>query len=99
MADTAQDPGTPAQQIAFYKSFIKGTRIFDAVEAKAAFTKSNKPTSLYDSGPSICQFLYLQQQIGKIPNFAAAIDPEFVDAAVAKGEGKKPPYDYTLKVD
>jgi NitT/TauT family transport system substrate-binding protein len=99
MADTAQDPGTPTQQIAFYKSFIKGTRIFDAIEAKAAFTPSTKPTSLYDSGPSICQFLLGQDQIGKIPNFAAAIDPAFVDAAVAKGEGLKPPYDYTLKVN
>jgi NitT/TauT family transport system substrate-binding protein len=99
MAETAQDPGTPAQQIAFYKSFIRGTRIFDAVEAKAAFTPSNKPTSLYNSGPSICQFLYKQGQIARIPTFAKSIDPTFIDAAVAKGEGKQPPYNYKLKVN
>ena len=41
----------------------------------------------------------LQQQIPKIPNYSAAIDPEFVKAAVAKGEGKKPPYDYNFPVN
>lgn len=99
MADTAKDPGTPAEQVAFYKSFIKGTRIFDGPEALAAFTKSDKPTSLYASGPSITQFLLDQKQIPKLPEFTAAIDPTFVTAAVKKGEGKRPPYDYTLKVD
>jgi len=99
MADTAKDPGTPAEQVAFYKSFIKGTRIFDGPEAEAAFTKSGKPTSLYSSGPSITQFLMDQKQIPKLPDFTSAIDPTFVKAAVAKGEGKQPPYDYTLKVD
>ncbi len=99
MADTAKDPGTPAEQAAFYKSFIQGTRIFDGAEAQAAFTQSAKPTSLYSSGPSITQFLLAQKQIPKLPDFAAAIDPSFIKAAVAKGEGKKPPYDYTLKVN
>ena len=99
MADTAKDPGTPAQQIAFYQSFIKGTRIFDASEAAAAFTQSSKPTSLYTSGASIAQFLLNQKQIQKIPDYAAALDPTFVNAAVQKGEGKKPPYNYALKVD
>jgi len=99
MADTAKDPGTPAQQTAFYKSFIQGTRIFDGSEAQAAFTQSAKPTSLYSSGPSIGQFLLSQKQIPKVPDYASAIDPEFINAAVKKGEGKQPPYDYTLKVD
>ncbi len=99
MADTAKDPGTPAEQVAFYKSFIKGTRIFDGPEALAAFTKSGKPTSLYASGPSITQFLLDQKQIPKLPDFTTAIDPTFVTAAVKKGEGKQPPYDYTLKVN
>ena len=99
MADTAKDPGTPAQQILFYQSFIKGTRIFSGPEAVAAFTQSAKPTSLYSSGPSITQFLLAQKQIPKLPDFASAIDPEFINAAVKKGEGKKPPYDYALKVD
>ena len=99
MADTAKDPGTPAEQVAFYKSFIKGTRIFDGPEAVAAFTQSSKPTCLYASGPSITTFLMGQKQIPKVPDFTTAIDPEFVKAAVAKGEGKQPPYDYALKVD
>ncbi len=99
MADTAKDPGTPAQQTAFYKSFIQGTRIFDGSEAQAAFTQSAKPTSLYSSGPSIGQFLLSQKQIPKVPDYASAIDPEFINAAVKKGEGKQPPYNYTLKVD
>ncbi len=99
MAETAKDPGTPAQQIAFYQSFIKGTRIFSGPEAQAAFTQSAKPTSLFSSGPSITQFLLAQKQIPKLPDYASAIDPTFINAAVKKGEGKKPPYDYTLKVD
>ncbi len=99
MADTAKDPGTPAEQTAFYKSFIKGTRIFDATEAQAAFTQSAKPTSLYSSGPSIAQFLLGEKQIPKLPDYTSAIDPEFIQAAVKKGEGKQPPYDYALKVD
>ena len=100
MADTAKDPGTPAEQVAFYKSFIKGTRIFDGPEALAAFTQSAKPTSLYASGPSITQFLLGQKQIPKTSRLRRrAIDPTFVKAAVTKGEGKQPPYDYTLKVD
>lgn len=99
MADTAKDPGTPAQQIAFYQSFIKGTRIFSAPEAQAAFTQSSKPTSLFASGPSIAQFLMTQKQISKLPDYTSAIDPTFINAAVKKGEGTKPPYDYTLKVD
>ena len=82
-----------------YQNFITGTRIFDAPEAEAAFTQSSKPTSLYTSGNLISQFLITQKQITTAPNYAAALDGEFVDAAVKKGEGKQPPYPYTLKVD
>ncbi len=99
MADTAKDPGTPAEQIAFYKSFIQGTRIFSAPEAQAAFTRSAKPTSLYSSGPSITEFLLGEKQIPKLPDYASAIDPTFVNAAAKKGIGKLPPYDYALKVN
>ncbi|MEO7717986.1 MAG: ABC transporter substrate-binding protein [Capsulimonas sp.] len=83
----------------FYTGFIQGTRIFSAPEAQAAFTKSDKATSLYKSAPVIGDFLVGQKQIPKTPDFAAAIDDTFVKAAVAKGEGKLPPYDYALKVD
>lgn len=83
----------------FYQKFITGTRIFDASEAVAAFAQSSKPTSLYTSGGQVAQFLLGQKQIPKVPDFASAIDPTFVKAAAAKGEGSQPPYKYALKVD
>ncbi len=82
-----------------YNHFITGTRIFDAPEAVAAFTQSSKPTSLYTSGAAISQFLIAQKQITTPPNYAGALDGEFVQAAAKAGEGKQPPYPYTLKVD
>ena len=83
----------------FYRKFIAGTRIFDASEAVGAFTLSKKPTSLYSSGGQIGQFLLSQNQVTALPGYAAAVDPRFVRAAAAKGEGKQPPYDYALKVN
>jgi len=85
--------------VSFYKNFIKGTRIFDGPEAVGAFTKTDKKTSLYESGGPICTFLLGQKQIPSTPDYASAIDPEFVNAAVAKGEGKQGPYDYSFKVN
>jgi hypothetical protein len=32
-----------------------------------------------------------------MPDFEAAIDPQFVKAAVDQGVGKLPPYDYSKK--
>lgn len=81
-----------------YQNFVKGTRIFSAPEALAAMTKTPELTSLYTSGQSSAEFLVQQQQIPKVPDYAGAIDPQFVQAAVAKGLGKKPPYDYAAKV-
>ena len=83
----------------FYNKFIAGTRVFDAQEAVAAFTRSAKPTSLYDSGGQVSGFLLGQGQVSKLPDYAVAVDPRFVRAAAAKGEGRQPPYDYALKVD
>ncbi|MGI4791329.1 MAG: ABC transporter substrate-binding protein [Janthinobacterium lividum] len=83
----------------FYQKFILGTRIFDASEAVSAFRQSRKPTSLYRSGEQSGQFLLGQGQIPKVPDYSNALDPQFVKAAALKGEGKQPPYDYTLKVD
>ncbi len=84
--------------VAFYNGFIKGTRIFSAPEAMAALTKSDKITSLYTSGGQIAQFLLNAKQINKIPDFAAAIDPEFTQAALGNGTGKTPPYTYSMTV-
>ena len=83
----------------FYRKFIGGTRVFDASEAVGAFTQSQKPTSLYSSGGQIGQFLLGQNRVTKLPEYAAAVDPRFVRAAAAKGEGRQPPYDYALKVN
>jgi len=87
--------------VGFYKSFITGTRIFDAKEAVSAFTNTPKMTSLYTSGNQICGFLtnVKPPQIDKVPNYGATLDARFVKAAVAKGEGKVPPLKYTTKVN
>ncbi len=81
-----------------YKDFIKGTRIFSASEALDAMTKSTRPTSLYDTGPSISKFLMDAKQIDKIPDYASSIDPSFTKAALAKGLGKAAPYTYPGKL-
>jgi NitT/TauT family transport system substrate-binding protein len=85
--------------VAFYESFITGTRIFDAPEALGAFTASSKITSLYTSGGQICKFLLQTKQIESMPNYAATLDPKYTKAALSKGLGKAPPYKYTLKVN
>jgi hypothetical protein len=84
--------------VADYKEFIGGTRLFSAPEALAALTKSDKVTSLYTSGASIAQFLVDVKQADKVADYAPAIEPKFVKAALAKGLGKLPPYDYKTKV-
>jgi NitT/TauT family transport system substrate-binding protein len=80
--------------VADYKSFVMGTRIFSAPQALDAMTKSTKLTSLYTSGKSNAEFLVKAQQVPKVPDYAAAIEPKFVKAAVAEGIGKAAPYDY-----
>jgi NitT/TauT family transport system substrate-binding protein len=83
--------------VADYKDFIMGTRIFSAPESLAALAKSDKVTSLFVSGQANADFLMKAKQIDKAPDFEAAIDPQFVKAAVAQGVGKLPPYDYSKK--
>jgi len=85
--------------VADYKGFIMGTRIMSASEAMRAMTKSGKPTSLYTSGESVSRFLMTAKQIQKMPDYAASIDTTFTKAALAKGVGKLPPYDYKIKID
>jgi NitT/TauT family transport system substrate-binding protein len=80
--------------VADYKSFVMGTRIFSAPQALDAMQKSTKPTSLYVSGKSNADFLVKAEQVSKVPDYAAAIEPKFVKAAVAAGLGKEPPYKY-----
>lgn len=80
--------------VADYKSFVMGTRIFSAPEALDAMTKSSKLTSLYVSGKSNAEFLLKAKQITKVPDYASAIEPKFVKAAVTGGLGKAAPYTY-----
>jgi NitT/TauT family transport system substrate-binding protein len=84
--------------VAEYKAFVKGTRIVSAGEAMQAMTKSNKPSSLYSSGESLGKFLIGAEQITKMPDYAAAIEPKFTKAAMEKGLGKAAPYDYGTKL-
>lgn len=85
--------------VADYKGFIMGTRIMSASEGMRAMTKSTKPTSLYASGQSVSEFLVKAKQIPKVPDYTSAIDASFTKAALAKGIGKMPPYDYKVKID
>lgn len=94
IATMAKLTGTPP---ADYKAFIKGTRIFSAPEGLAALTKSDKPTSLYASGGGIAKFLMEAQQVSKVPDYAAVIEPRFVREAVKQGLAKQPPFDYAKK--
>jgi len=80
--------------IADYKSFLMGTRIFSAPESLAAMQKSTKPTSLHMSGKANAEVLMKAKQIPKVPDYGAAIDSQFVKAALDKGLGKAAPYTY-----
>ena len=80
--------------VADYQAFVKGTKIFSAPESLAAMQKSDALTSLYTSGKSNAEFLVKAEQVPKVPDYAAAIEPKFVKAAVDEGLGKAAPYDY-----
>ena len=80
--------------VAEYQDFVKGTRIFSAPQSAEAMQKSDKLTSLYTSGQSVAQFLVKAEQVPAVPDYAAAIEPKFVDAAAKAGLGKDAPYDY-----
>lgn len=80
--------------VADYKSFVMGTRIFSAPESLAAMQKSDKATSLHVSGKSGAEFLVKAGQVSKVPDYAGAIEPKFVKAALDKGLGKSAPYVY-----
>ncbi len=80
--------------VADYKSFVMGTRILSAPESLAAMQPSDKPTSLHVSGKNGAEFLVKAGQVSKVPDYAGAIEPKFVRAALDKGLGKSAPYVY-----
>lgn len=63
-----------------YKAFLPGTKFFDLEQNLNGFEKRDDPSSLYGSGKIIAEFLKSQDQIKKVPDFAAALDPTFVKA-------------------
>lgn len=80
--------------VAEYQSFVKGTRLFSSSEGVTAMTKGTNPISLYSTGDGIAKFLIKADQVSKMPNWAASIEPKFTIAANKKGLGKLPPFDY-----
>ena len=65
-----------------YQTFISGTRFFTLADNKTAYAQSADSASLYGSGKTIGEF-YLKVpalEITKVPDFAAAIDPRFIEA-------------------
>ncbi len=80
--------------VADYQSFVKGTRLFSSGEGVTAMTKGTNPISLFSTGDGIAKFLIKAEQVAKMPDWAASIEPKFTIAANKKGLGKLPPFDY-----
>jgi NitT/TauT family transport system substrate-binding protein len=68
------------QKPADYKVFLPGTKFFDLKANLEAFEKSSDDKSLSGSGKTISDFLKGLDQIKKIPDYDAALDPQFVKA-------------------
>ncbi|MEA3212482.1 MAG: NitT/TauT family transport system substrate-binding protein [Chthoniobacter sp.] len=63
-----------------YKAFLPGTKFFDLKADLKAFEKSTDETSLYQSGKVISDFLVGAGLMKKVPDYASALDPKFVNA-------------------
>jgi len=64
-----------------YKAFLPGTRFFDLpMNLKSFEKKPNDVTTLSGSGKSISEFLVSAEQIKKVPDYDAALEPKFVEA-------------------
>jgi NitT/TauT family transport system substrate-binding protein len=68
------------QPPADYKAFLPGTKFFDLAQNLNAFAKRDDDSSLYGSGKTIAEFLKSADQIKKVPDYAAALEPKFVEA-------------------
>ncbi|HEY8240209.1 MAG TPA: aliphatic sulfonates ABC transporter substrate-binding protein, partial [Kiritimatiellia bacterium] len=64
-----------------YKVFLPGTKFFDLEANKKTFTKSADDASLYGSGKTIAEFLVGIQQLPEVPDYEAALEPKFIEAA------------------
>lgn len=74
MAKVVEQP--PAE----YKAFLPGTKFFDLDQNLNAFAKRDDDSSLYGSGKTIAEFLKGSDQIKKVPDYGAALEPKFVEA-------------------
>lgn len=63
-----------------YEGFLPGTKLFDLDMNIGAFRKSDEPTSLVTSGKAISEFLKKVDMIKTVPDYASALDPQFVEA-------------------
>jgi len=68
------------QPPADYKAFLPGTKFFDLEQNLNAFAKRDDDSSLYGSGKTIAEFLKSSDQIKKVPDYGAALEPKFVEA-------------------
>lgn len=68
------------QPPADYKAFMPGTKFFDLEQNLNAFAKRDDDSSLYGSGKTIAEFLKSADQIKKVPDYGAALEPKFVEA-------------------
>lgn len=68
------------QPPADYKAFMPGTKFFDLEQNLNAFAKRDDDSSLYGSGKTIAEFLKSTDQIKKIPDYGAALEPKYVEA-------------------
>jgi len=67
------------QPPADYKAFLPGTKFFDLQQNLNAFAKRDDDSSLYGSGKTIAEFLESSDQIKKVPDYAASLEPKFVE--------------------
>jgi NitT/TauT family transport system substrate-binding protein len=68
------------QKPADYKAFLPGTKFFDLEQNLNAFAKRDDDSSLYGSGKTIADFLVSAEQLEKVPDFGAALEPKFIEA-------------------
>ena len=74
MAKVVEQP--PAE----YKAFLPGTKFFDLQQNLNAFEKRDDDSSLYGSGKTIAEFLKSADQIKKVPDYGASLEPKYVQA-------------------
>jgi NitT/TauT family transport system substrate-binding protein len=63
-----------------YKVFLPGTKFFDLDANEKTFAKSADDGSLYGSGKTIAEFLVGIEQLPKVPDYEAALEPKFIQA-------------------